>query len=185
MKHNLFKQDKFSKLAKNQNYRSRASLKLLQIHQKECIFQAGDKVLDLGCAPGSWSQVAWEIIGTNGYVVGVDLLPVLPYKNITFLEQSFHEVNEQMQGANVILSDMCPNKTGNCTLDQQNMFDMCSHLLELDIYQKARVFICKFFYSPLEKEFNQKLKSKFKIIKKCKPAASRSVSSEFYYVCKM
>lgn len=183
MDHRSYTMDSYSKIAKAQGYRSRASLKLLEIDQKHKIFKPTQKVLDLGCAPGGWSQVAYEKVGDKGLVVGIDILPTQPYKNVQFIQADFQQTILQTE-FDVVLSDVCANKTGNCFIDDLTMFEFGKQLLnkaQSSLSAKGW-FVCKFFYSIYEKEFNTLLCTKFKSVKKYKPNASRSCSSEFYYI---
>jgi len=188
------KREHYYKQAKQQGYRARSAYKLKQIHSKYHIFKKGDTVIDLGAAPGGWSQVAQELIGPTGMIIGVDLEPMAPLDNVVFIqgdmttEQTKEQLTEAMKGtqADVILSDMSPDITGNYTMDQARSvwlclqaFDVAQHLLKSQGH-----FICKLFEGEDKKDILNPLQQSFYIVKQFSPQASRKSSSETYLIAK-
>lgn len=179
--------DNYAKKAKSRGFRSRAAFKLIEMNQQIGFLKPGMTVLDMGAAPGGWSQVAHDIVGPTGKVVGIDLLAIEPYKNIHFIKGNFHTDLPNMP-FDLIISDICPNKTGNLFVDQCNMIDICQQMLDIISSKKVQYngnkrLICKFFHGEQEKDFNQQLLEVFKSVKKLKPQSSRQQSGEFYYWC--
>lgn len=188
------KKEHYYKEAKRLHYRARSAFKLKQIQNKFKIIKQGDVVIDLGAAPGGWSQVAKEIVGDNGTVIGIDIEKIEPIKGITFLQGDLTEdttidkirLNITSDRANVILSDMSPNISGNYSVDQARSIYLCEHSLNLaDIFLKTGGnFICKVFVGEDLQSFIIKLRRKFKIVKQFSPQASRKTSSEIYVIAK-
>lgn len=185
MNHLSYIKDAYALEAKRKGYRSRAALKILQLHEQYNIFKPGQTILDLGAAPGGWSQVAHNIVGHTGKVIGIDLLPIEPYSNIQFIQGNFHTDLPDIH-YDVVLSDACANKTGNRFVDQIRMFDLASEIVILasSLLSPFGIFVCKFFHGEQEKAFDTLLSDHFTSSKKTKPAASRAISGEFYYLCR-
>lgn len=175
MKNKDFRYDHYAKLAKKTGYKSRAAFKLLQMHQTHRIFRPTDIVLDVGCAPGSWMEVAKQYVTT---LTGVDILPMTPIAGCNILQSCFTAVD--FTPFSLIISDMCPNKTGIRCVDEELMLDLCTKLVDKITVQRL---LCKFFDSSVTKTFEKHLNGKFRTIKKIKPDSSRSCSSELYYWC--
>src|SRR3954468_3177821 len=114
--------DSYVRRAKEQGYRSRAAVKLLELDEKDKFLKRGAVVVDLGAAPGGWSQVAAKAVGPSGRVIAVDLLPIVPISGVTVLQGDFREaaLPEALKGASadVVLSDMSPNLSGIPNVDQ-------------------------------------------------------------------
>src|SRR6185436_16478593 len=127
--------DTYVRQAKEQGYRSRAAFKLLELHQKEKILRAGDLVVDLGAAPGSWSQVAAQKVMPGGRVVAVDLLEIAPIKGVTALRADFRDdkLIEALAGAkaDTVLSDAAPNISGIALVDQARQLELSLAAVEL------------------------------------------------------
>ena len=184
--------DPYVRLAKKEGYRSRAAYKLLDIHQKYNILSSGNRVIDLGCAPGSWSQVALELVGNNGYVLGVDLLPIKDLLNLNFIQGDFttDEIITQIISYSdatwdVVLSDMSPNLTGIKMVDQARSVYLIELVLDFaKQYLKTNGFcIMKAFYGGEFAKLQLVAKSIFKNCAIYKPDSSRSKSSEVYLIC--
>ncbi|MBS7645015.1 MAG: RlmE family RNA methyltransferase [Candidatus Bathyarchaeia archaeon] len=185
------RKDQYYRRAKEQGYRSRAAYKLLEVLDKFHIIHEGDKVLDLGAAPGGWSQVASEIAGDSGLVVSVDLKPIEPFQrdNIKVLNLDISSGDALSllrsvsgDGFNVIISDASPNITGAWDLDHYRQMSLASTVIDLaeEILRPGGNLLVKLFDGPEVKPFKDKVKGMFKYVKLIKPKASRIKSSEIY-----
>ena len=176
--------------AQEQGYRSRASFKLLEMHEKDRLFRPGMTVLDLGAAPGGWSQVAGQLIGGKGTVIASDILAMDALPDVTFIEGDFREdaIYEQIlaslgdRRADLVMSDMAPNMSGNSAVDQPRAMylaelalDMAERVLEPD-----GLFLVKVFQGEGFEDYRKALQSRFKRVVSRKPAASRARSTEVY-----
>ena len=184
--------DEFVKKAKKEGYRSRAAYKLLEIIDKDQIIKTGFKVLDLGAAPGGWSQVAIKIVGKTGQVIATDILPVESIANVEFLQGDFTEeiiYNKLLsltnkQKINVVLSDMAPNMSGQISIDQPKSM----YLAELALDMATKVlshnghFVVKIFHGDGFDSFIQNSRKNFKKVIIRKPKASRPRSKEVYLI---
>jgi 23S rRNA (uridine2552-2'-O)-methyltransferase len=188
------KKEHFYKAAKKSGYRARSAFKLKQIQKKFGILKEGSFVVDLGAAPGGWSQVAKEIVGENGTVVGMDLSPIQPIKGITFLQGDMtHEASlDELiniigdRKADVVLSDMSPDISGNYSVDQARSIYLGEQALITaeTLLKPGGNFICKVFSGEDLKDFIKKLNEKFRTVKQFSPPASRKTSSESYIIAK-
>jgi 23S rRNA (uridine2552-2'-O)-methyltransferase len=180
--------DAYVQRAKAQGYRSRAAYKLLELDQKERLFRAGQVVVDLGAAPGSWSQVAAERVGPGGKVIAVDLLDIAPISGVTVLKGDFRDVDllVPLAGAraDVILSDLSPNLSGIRNVDQARAAEMSRAAVEFcaKALKSGGVFVLKAFHGEAFDEVMQRLKHDFGTVAVRKPGASRSESRETYIV---
>lgn len=192
------KREGYYRMAKREGYRARSAYKLLQIQKKFGLIRPGDAIVDLGCSPGGWSQVAVEHGGTRGRVIGVDLAAMKPLEGLTFIrgdlthgETGDSVVRALAEGgrkpvAQVVLSDMSPNLTGAYTRDQAESVFLCTHALEF----AARVldlrgnFVTKVFEGEDYPAFRSRVEASFEFVKPYRPAASRAQSSEVYLVGK-
>src|SRR3989338_258294 len=183
--------DPFVKAAKKQHYASRAVFKLAEIQKKYKIFKSGMTVVDLGAAPGSWSQIVSECIGDCGRIIALDLLPLeIHAPHVTFIQGDFNDdivSGQLLQATNekkvdVIISDMAPNLSGQKSIDLPRSI----HLLELaldcaeKILKPKGTFLFKAFQGAGLETFMRSVKSRFSQVKYIKPAASRSESKELY-----
>lgn len=188
------KREHFYKQAKKEGYRARSAYKLKQIQNKFRVLKSGNIVIDLGAAPGGWSQVAKEIVGEKGIVIGIDLLPIQSLKNVTFIEgdmtdeESIKLLKSCMKNkkADTILSDMSPDISGNYSVDQARSIYLSEQALKTcnEILKPGGNFVCKVFMGEDFQDFLKKLKSKFKSVKQFSPSASRKTSSEIYIIAK-
>ncbi len=188
------KKEYFYNEAKRRGYRSRSAFKLIQIQRKFNIINKTDFVLDLGAAPGGWSQVAFGIVGGLGKIIGIDLLNIKPIDGIQFLQlditkkSAFSEVIKITgeDRVDVILSDMSPNISGNYSIDHANSIYLCKQSLNLadNLLKLNGNFLCKIFMGEELDDFLKLFKNKFKIIKLYSPPASRKSSSEIYLIGK-
>jgi len=188
------KKEHFYKQAKRVGYRARSAFKLKQIQNKFKLLKKGDIVIDLGAAPGGWSQVAKEIVGEKGKVIGIDLLQINPINDVTFLqgdmtdETSVHKIISLIDDkkADVVLSDMSPDISGNYSVDQARSVFLCEQALKTveSVLKSGGNFVCKVFVGEDLQDFLQKLNEKFNLIKRFSPSASRKSSSEVYVIAK-
>lgn len=188
------KREHFYKEAKRFGYRARSAFKLKQIQKKFNIIKNGDTVIDLGAAPGGWSQVAKEIVGDKGQVVGIDLLSIKPIEGIIFLEGdmtnylSIQELKNIVseKKADVVLSDMSPDISGSYSVDQARSIFLCEQAFKTSeiLLKSGGSFVCKAFAGEDLEDFILKISRKFGIIKRFSPSASRKSSSEIYLVAR-
>ena len=188
------KREHFYKQAKKSGYRARSSYKLLQIQKKFNVLKSNDVVVDLGAAPGGWSQVAKKIVGDNGVIVGVDLSYIRPIENIVFIKgdmtkiDNLNKISDAINGkeVDVVLSDMSPNISGNYVLDQASSVYLARKALEAaeSLLRKGGCFVCKVFEGQDFEELMADIKSRFSSVRNFSPSASRKSSSEVYIVAK-
>ena len=187
------RRDLYRRLAREQGYKSRAAFKLLEANERYGFIREGGRVLDLGAAPGGWMQVASELVGPEGRVVGIDISPIrLKEKNCVALKMDVHDpqvaakAREALGGvADVILSDLAPSVSGVWELDQTRQVDLTMRVLELSkelLGGRGAVF-CKLFEGERSQEARDIFRSMFESVRVVKPAASRTTSSELYYLC--
>jgi 23S rRNA (uridine2552-2'-O)-methyltransferase len=188
------KKEHFYKEAKRVGYRARSAFKLQQIQDRFHLIPKDGIVVDLGAAPGGWSQVAKELVGTDGVVIGIDLSTIKPFEGILFLQgdvtktETLEQIKYLMNGRNadVVLSDMSPDISGNYSVDQARSAWLCDCALHVvnDILRADGHFICKIFEGEDTKAFLEKVKHQFLVVKTFSPEASRKSSSEVYIVAK-
>ena len=189
------RKDFYYREAKREGYRARSAFKLLQIQDKYAIIHHGDTVLDLGAAPGGWSQVAKKLIGENGRVIGIDILDVKPIDGIYFLhgditeESTKKKVRRILDGkkVDVVLSDMSPNISGNYSVDQARSVWLSENALiwAKEFLKNGGNFICKVFEGRDFLQFKNTVDNLFKQVRVFAPGASRKSSSEVYLVAKL
>lgn len=177
--------------AQTQGYRSRASFKLLEIDRRDRLLQPGATVVDLGAAPGGWSQVAVERVGARGRVLAIDLLDMAPLSGVEFMQGDFNDpavlawlLERLPQGADLVMSDMAPNLTGVRSIDQP----AAAHLAELALDLAARVLksngalLVKCFEGAGSEDLRRLFAERFGRVLIRKPAASRDRSREHYLI---
>jgi 23S rRNA (uridine2552-2'-O)-methyltransferase len=185
------KREYYYKKAKEENYRSRATYKLVQANEKYGFIQRNSIVVDLGAAPGGWIQAARKMTGKNGYVLGVDLKPIDPFTQeyIRTIIADFTEpgVVEQIlsflpRRADVVLCDAAPNITGVWEVDHARQIDLAEKALEIAqcLLRPNGSFFVKVFEGDLLNDYIQTVKTLFETVKMVKPQASRQKSSEMY-----
>ncbi|MDA8756104.1 23S rRNA (uridine(2552)-2'-O)-methyltransferase RlmE [Candidatus Pseudothioglobus singularis] len=182
--------DEFVKKAQKEGYRSRAVYKLLEIVEKKAIIRNGNKVLDLGAAPGGWSQVAAKLVGSQGKVIASDILPIELIDGVDFLQGDFTEQSVyddllvMTDGAkvDVVLSDMAPNMSGQLSVDQPKSMYLAELAIEMAIktLNPGGSFVVKVFQGDGFDVFVQNAKKAFKKVSVIKPKASRPRSKEVY-----
>jgi len=182
--------DAFQRRARREGYRSRSVYKLMDIQKRSKIFRKDDTVLDLGAAPGGWSQIALEYIGEDGKLIGVDLQHILPLKGAQFLQgdirepETRKELEKLVPKADVVLSDMSPNLSGNYSVDQARSVELSSLALEIASERKAKSFVVKVFEGSDFQDFRKAVIDEFGSVRTLSPEASRKQSSEVYLIAK-
>ncbi len=182
--------DAFQKRARREGYRSRSVYKLMDIQKRSKIFRKDDTVLDLGAAPGGWSQIALEYIGEDGKLVGMDLQHILPLKGAQFLQGDIRETETRKEleklvpKADVVLSDMSPNLSGNYSVDQARSVELSTLALEIASEREANSFVVKVFEGSDFQDFRRAVIDEFGSVRTLSPEASRKQSSEVYLIAK-
>lgn len=189
--------DPYVKLAQQQGYRARAAYKLIEILDTEKLMRQGDIIVDLGAAPGSWSQVARErLLGPggeiNGRVIALDLLPMEPIAGVEFFQGDFredevlHELESRLDGqkVNLVISDMAPNLSGVGPADAARIQHVCELVLDfaLSHLEPNGAVIVKAFHGSGFSQIVEMFKQHFKRVVERKPKASRDRSSETFLV---
>jgi len=186
------KRDQFFLKSKIVGYRSRSAFKLIEMNEKFNFLKNNTFLLDLGSAPGGWSQVASQKI-INGKILSVDLKPMEKIKNVEFIKGNFSEkkIDQKIMlyfksKIDVVISDMAANTTGNKSLDSYRTGELCLNALDLStrILSKDGIFLSKIFMGSIFQEIDEKAKEKFKKVIKYKPISSKSESKEIYIFCK-
>ena len=182
--------DSYVKLAKKEGYRSRAAYKLLEINERDRILKKGMVVVDLGAAPGSWSQVAIHQVGAEGSVIALDILEVQPLPGVVYIRGDFREesavemLNQILAGrcADIVISDMAPNISGVSVSDQARSMYLAELALSfaMDKLNYGGNFLVKVFQGSGFDQFLQTMRSGFKKVLVRKPKASRDRSNEVY-----
>lgn len=182
--------DPYVRKAKEQGYRSRAAFKLLELNDREKLLRPGSFVVDLGAAPGGWSQVAAQKVGRRGSVIAIDLLPVDPITGVTVLRADFREgvLIESLNGAkaDAVLCDVSPNMSGIPLVDQARALELSGAAIDFSVkaLKPEGVFVVKAFQGQAFDELVKRLKGAFARVKVVKPAASRGESAETYVVAR-
>jgi len=184
--------DPYVAQAKREGYRSRAAYKLLELDQKHALFSRGQRVVDLGAAPGGWAQVAARKVGSQdgaGRVVGIDLLPLEPIPAIELIELDFlapeapERLIERLGGpADVVMSDMAANATGHKKTDHLRIVGLAEAAIHFarSVLAPGGAFVAKVLQGGTEGALLADLKRDFAVVRHVKPAASRSDSAELY-----
>lgn len=180
--------DKYSKKAQEEGYKARSAYKLLEIQKKHKILHAGDRVLDLGCAPGSWAQVTTKIIGPKGQLYGIDLKEVkVQFPNANFRVADVFKVtlaDFDNQKMNVLLSDMAPNTSGIKSQDQARSFELCQKVLDMapEFLLNNGYMVMKMFMSQDVEVISKQMKQNFKKALIIRPDSTRKTSTEVFLV---
>ncbi|HUH82460.1 MAG TPA: RlmE family RNA methyltransferase [Nitrososphaerales archaeon] len=187
------RRDLYRRLAREQGYKSRAAFKLIEADERYEFLKPGGKVLDFGSSPGGWLQVASELVGPEGMVVGVDTSPIrVKAKNIVAMKMDIYDPSFQEKAlkalgakADVFLSDLSPTVSGVWELDQGRQVDLTMKVLELatPLLREGGSLFCKLFEGEGSQGVRTELKGRFENVRVIKPAASRNASSELYYFC--
>ncbi|BDX03796.1 ribosomal RNA large subunit methyltransferase E [Marinomonas pontica] len=182
--------DPYVKKSQQDGYRSRASYKLIEINDKDKLFRPAMRVVDLGAAPGGWSQVAAKLVGDHGTIVASDILEMAPLPGVRFVQGDFteQEVYEAIlaeigdEKADLVISDMAPNMSGNSSSDQPQAM----YLVELALDMAAQVlrpggnFLVKVFQGEGFEDYLKTMRAQFGSVVTRKPDASRARSREVY-----
>ncbi|CAM4453727.1 MAG: Ribosomal RNA large subunit methyltransferase E [Legionellaceae bacterium] len=186
--------DRYVKLAQKEGYRSRAAYKLLAIQEKDRLLKPGLNIVDLGAAPGGWSQIVKKWVAPTGRVFALDILPMDPIPQVEFIQGDFQSENVlntlmgliNNTGIDIILSDMAPNMSGNYSIDQPKAMYLAELALEFvnKVLKVEGTFIIKIFQGVGFDEYLKVLRTQFKQVVIRKPDASRSRSREVYLVAK-
>ncbi len=184
--------DHFFKKAKAEDYLARSVYKLQEIDQKCKIVGKSDLIVDLGAAPGSWSQYCLRKMGDRGRVIGIDLTPVtIKDPRYVFYNEDIFKINwpEQLAVLNVdkvdvVLSDMAPKTTGIKLTDQMRSLELCEMALAFSesYLRRGGHFVCKLFHSDNFKEFQNSMKKQFKKVEVLKPESTRKISKEIFLI---
>lgn len=186
--------DEYVKRSREDGYRSRAVYKLIEMHQKQKLIRKGMNILDLGAAPGGWSQYCAEINGDQGRVVATDILPVDPMANVEFIQGDFRE-DEVLEALlevtgdtkyDLVISDIAPNISGVDSVDQPKSIYLCELALDMATrtLKKDGDFLVKLFQGAGSDEYVKEVRQHFKTTKILKPKASRQRSREVYILGK-
>ncbi|MCW3129384.1 MAG: RlmE family RNA methyltransferase [Methanophagales archaeon] len=192
------KRDRFYKRAKEEGYRSRSAFKLLQIEDKYDVLKEGDVVVDLGAAPGGWSQVAKELVGEKGVVISVDLQHIKKLEgvesikgDITSEEETVSTIREKLfserkDSVDVVLSDVSPKLSGNRDYDHFCSFELSKSALNIAsaLLRKNGNFVVKIFQGAYYNKFYDGVKEKFRHTRAYSPEASRKRSAEVFVIGK-
>ncbi len=186
------RKDHYRRLAHEQGFRSRAAFKLQELNKSYRIIGPGFNVLDLGCAPGGWSQMAVKLVGNQGKVMGVDLSYVEEIPGVHIIRENIedeHVVNEVMsyfgRKVNAVICDLSPQVSGNWSVDHAKQISLnydCTKIMDKVLAHKGNA-VFKIFDGEFSMEFRDYVKKKFVRINLTKPDASRKQSSELYLVC--
>lgn len=186
--------DPYVKQAQKDGYRSRAAYKLIELNEKDRLIRPGMRILDLGSAPGGWSQVAGRLVGSKGRVLATDILPMDPVPNVDFIQGDFHDeaivqqLLDWLGGGrfDLIVCDIAPNLTGIDSADQAASI----HFLELALDTVRRTlkpgatFVAKMFQGAGSDQYLKELRTSFGKVSIRKPGASRKESREVYIVAR-
>jgi len=181
--------DPYVARAKREGMRSRAAYKLMEIDDKAHFLKTGLRVVDLGAAPGGWSQVAAQRVGASGRVVAIDVLPMEPVPGVNFVELDFLEraapdtLREMIDGpVDVVLSDMAANATGHARTDHLKIIALveAAAVFAREVLSPGGTFLAKVLQGGTETSLLAALKRDYKRVKHVKPPASRSDSAELY-----
>jgi 23S rRNA (uridine2552-2'-O)-methyltransferase len=186
--------DPFVKQAQKDGYRSRSAYKLVELNEKDKLIRPGMRLLDLGSAPGGWSQVAGKLIGEKGRILATDILPMDPLKNVDFIQGDFTEdaivqqLLDWLDGGrfDLIISDIAPNITGIDVADQATSIYFLELALDtvLKTLKPGATFVAKMFQGTGSDQYLKQLRAHFAKVLIRKPAASRKESREVYVVAK-
>ncbi|QZD94483.1 RlmE family RNA methyltransferase [Qipengyuania gelatinilytica] len=182
--------DPYVKQAKADGYRSRAAYKLIEMDEKFGLLRGAKRIVDLGIAPGGWSQVARKVV-PKAHVVGIDLLEVEPIEGVTILQMDFMDddaprvLEEAMGGkADLVMSDMAANTVGHKQTDHLRTMGLveAGAWFAIENLEKGGTFLAKVLAGGTDKDLLDLLKKHFKTVKHAKPPASRKGSSEWYVI---
>ena len=183
-KESYFSGEKYNLLAKKFGYRSRAAFKLIQIDDKENILKKNLNIVDLGCCPGGWSQVASKKLNGTGSIIAIDILDMPKIKGVKFIKSDLRDFEETKlnKPIDIVISDIAPNISGVGLVDNANMIDLLE--IELSIVDKTLVkggnYLAKCFQGESLEFLKKEINKRFNFFKRIKPSASRNSSNEIY-----
>lgn len=187
-------EDEYVKLAQARGYRSRAVFKLMEIQEKDPIIKPGMNIIDLGAAPGGWSQYARQLMAKKNKLVALDILPMEPLEGVDFIQGDFREeaVLEQLHAVlggapvNLVMSDMAPNMSGNSSIDLPRAIYLGELALDTakTVLTKEGVFLVKLFQGEGFETYHREVQHFFSKVVIKKPKASRPRSNEVYILAK-
>ena len=186
--------DEYVKMAQTQGYRSRAVFKLKEIQDKDRLIKPGMNIIDLGAAPGGWSQFARQIVGKKDKIIALDILAMEPLEGVNFIQGDFREqtVMDQLYAVlggapvSLVMSDMAPNMSGNKGVDQPRSIYLGELALDTarTVLAKDGVFLVKLFHGAGFEAFYKEVQQSFARVAIRKPKASRPRSNEVYILAK-
>lgn len=186
--------DHYVQMAQKDGYRSRAAYKLLEIDDKDHLFNPGSCVVDLGAAPGSWTQIVRKRVGPNGIVIALDILPMDPIPGVDFIQGDFREesvlkaLENRLDGRklDIVISDLAPNISGMAVMDQARAFYLTELALDFAVQnlKPGGDFLVKVFQGSGFNEYLSQMRGTFTQVVSRKPKASRDRSSEIYLLGK-
>lgn len=186
--------DEYVKMAQAQGYRSRAVFKLKEIQDKDRLIRPGMNIIDLGAAPGGWSQLACQLVGKKDKIIALDILAMDPLEGVDFIQGDFREqvvldqLHTVLDGApiNLVMSDMAPNMSGNKGVDQPRSIFLGELALDTakTVLAKDGIFLVKLFHGEGFEEFYKEVQRSFARVAIRKPKASRPRSNEVYILAK-
>lgn len=191
--------DPYVHKAQDEGYRSRAVYKLIEIEERDHLFKKGMTVIELGAAPGGWSQLIAKWVGQKGLVIAVDILPMEPIDQVIFIQGDFHnesilekihtvlgETGAQQSGIDLVVSDMAPNMSGAKAVDQPRAMYLAELAFDFarEVLKPEGSLLVKAFQGEAFEAWLKMLKTQFKQVFVRKPKASRGRSPEVYLVCK-
>lgn len=186
--------DPYVTRAQNEGYRSRAVYKLIELDRRDRLFLPGMRIVDLGAAPGGWSQYAAARVGRHGFVVASDILPMDPIPGVEIVNGDFREeavlraIMERLGDApaDLVISDMAPNLSGTDAVDQPRAMYLCELAVDLAlrILKPGGAFLVKVFQGEGSDEFLRQLRGRFRRVAVRKPEASRPRSREVYVLAR-
>lgn len=186
--------DEYVKKAQAMGFRSRSTFKLIEIQEKDKIIKSGMNVIDLGAAPGGWSEYARKIVGKKNKVIALDLLDIDPIEGVDFIHGDFREdhvldeLYKVLDGAaiDLVMSDMAPNISGNKAMDQPRSVYLAELALETvqTVLNEGGTFLIKMFQGSGYDEYKREVSKSFSTVLIRKPKASRSRSNEIYILAK-
>ncbi|USD64780.1 23S rRNA (uridine(2552)-2'-O)-methyltransferase RlmE [Vibrio sp. SCSIO 43136] len=184
--------DKYANEARKKGYRSRAIFKIEEIQEKDKLLKPGQTVVDLGAAPGGWSQFAAKVVGDQGKIIACDILPMDPIAGVAFLQGDFREESvldallERIQPdmVDVVMSDMAPNIAGNNSVDQPRAMYLVELALDMcrQVLAPNGSFVVKVFQGEGFDQYVKECREMFKVVKIRKPDSSRARSREVFVV---
>jgi len=187
-------EDEYVKMAQAQGYRSRAVFKLKEIQEKDQLIKPGMNIVDLGAAPGGWSQFARQLLGKKNKLIALDILPMDAIEGVDFIQGDFREesvlnqLNEVLEDlpVNLVMSDMAPNMSGNRGVDQPRAIYLGELALETarSVLTKEGCFLVKLFHGEGFEAYQNEVQRSFSKVVIRKPKASRPRSNEVYILAK-